>query len=114
MMVNGATDREEMKKWDVDETPEDIIQLLFPLYRQMSNIQNNLTYVLYRFSVSVSITLPLLFVLGKINVEQFVDAYYYLHPEAKDDDPKKREQWKILDRQRILYGQEFIQIIGQP
>ena len=113
LMINGASDREEMTKWDVDKTPDDIVQLLFPLYRQMSDIQNNFTYVLYRFSVSVSITLPLLFVLGKIDIDQFVDAYYYLHPEGKDDDPKKREQWKITDRQRILNGQEFIQIIGQ-
>jgi hypothetical protein len=113
LMVNGVADREEKKNWEVDKTPDDIVQRLFSFYRQLSEVQNIFVFALFDSSVRVSITLPLLFVLGKIDIDQFVDAYYYLHPDSKDDDPKKREQWKITYRQRILYGQEFIQIIGQ-
>jgi len=115
LRLNYSKTLNEMKSNDDDEVPEDIVEIISSLYGQMSDINKFFVLVLYKFSMDISITLPILFMSGKIDIDQFIDGF--MHFQFSQDefaDMEQIKEWKANNRQRILNGQKFLQIIGKP
>ena len=114
LILNYSKTLKEMKKNEVDEVPEDIAEIISSLYGKMSDIQQFFTLILFYFSMDVSITLPVLFVIGEIDIDQFIDGFMHFqlsHEELMDS--KGMKKWKAANKQRIMNAQKFLQIIEE-
>jgi len=114
LRLNYSKTLEEMKENEDDEVPEDIVEIISSLYGKMSELQKFFVMVLYKFSLDVSITLPIMFVSGKIDIDQFIDGFMHFQYSAVEfSNAKQIKELKANNRQRILNGQSFLQIIGE-
>ena len=114
LRLNYSESLEEMKENEDDEVPEDIVKIISSLYEKMSDLQKFFVLVLYKFSMDVSITLPILFVSGEIDIDQFCDGFMHFEFSADEfADMEQIKEWKANNRQRILNGEKFLQIIGE-
>ena len=114
LRLNYAESLEEMKENDDDEVPADIVEIISSLYEKMSDLQKFFVLVLYNFSMDLSITLPILFVSGNISIDEFIDSFMHFQYSADEfSNAKQIKEWKANNRQRILNGQKFLQVIGE-
>ena len=114
LRLNYAESLEEMKENDDDEVPADIVEIISSLYKKMSDLQKFFTLALDNFSMELSITLPILFVSGKITIDEFIDGFMHFQYSADEfSNAKQIKEWKANNRQRILNGQKFLQVIGE-
>ena len=103
-----------MKKNGDYKVPKNIADLIGSYFDKMSDIQRFFTLILFHFSMDVSITLPVLFVIGKIDIDQFIDGFMHFqlsHEELMDS--KGMKKWKAANKQRIMNAQKFLQIIEE-
>lgn len=114
LRLNYAESLQEMKENDDDEVAANIAEFISSLYEKLSDIQKFFVLAFYNFSMSVSITLPILFVSGKIDIDQFIDGFMHFQLSQDEFSNKKQiKEWKANNRQRILNGQAFLQVIGE-
>jgi len=114
LRLNYAESLEEMKENNDDEVPADIVEIISSLYEKMSDLQKFFVLVLYNFSMEVSVTLPILFVSGNITINEFIDGFMHFQYSTDEfSNPKQIKEWKANNRQRILNGQAFLQIIEE-
>ena len=80
----------------------------------MSDLQKFFVLVLYNFSMDLSISLPILFVSGNITIDEFIDGFMHFQYSSEEfSNVKQIKEWKANNRQRILNGQKFLQVIGE-
>ncbi|MFZ4462497.1 MAG: hypothetical protein ACOYN5_01520 [Bacteroidales bacterium] len=114
LRLNYAESLEEMKENDDDEVPADIVEFISALYEKMSDLQKFFVLVLYNFSIDLSITLPILFVSGHITIDEFINGFMHFQYSAEEfSNAKQIKEWKANNKQRILNGQKFLQVIGE-
>jgi len=114
LRLNYAESQEEMKENDDDEVPADIVEIISSLYEKMSDLQKFFVLVLYNFSMDLSISLPILFVSGNITIDEFIDGFMHFQYSSEEfSNVKQIKEWKANNRQRILNGQKFLQVIGE-
>jgi len=114
LRLNYSRTLKEMKESSDDRVPKNIADFIGSLYDKMSGIQRFFTLILFHFSMDVSITLPVLFVIGKIDIDQFIDGFMHFqlsHEELMDS--KGMKKWKAANKQRIMNAQKFLQIIEE-
>ena len=114
LRLNYSETIEQMKENEDDMVSKDIIDIISSLYEKLSDLQKFFVMVLYNFSMEVSVTLPILFISGNITIDEFIDGFMHFQYSADEfSNAKQIKEWKANNRQRILNGQKFLQVIGE-
>lgn len=109
--LNYSNSIEEMQENDFSFVPEDTINEISLLVEQMSMAQKVTVNILYNLYDYFSITIPILWVAGKISDEDFITASYALNNsvdiyelDEEEYEKPRFEMNRLLYLKTILYG----------
>ncbi|MBA6151460.1 hypothetical protein [Gelidibacter maritimus] len=77
--LNYCQSVEEMEENKIELVPENTIKIVADLVQEMSMAEKVMVDILYNLFQYFSITIPILWVAGKIDDEAFIASYYALH-----------------------------------
>lgn len=102
--LNYCQSIDEMEVNGIDLVPEEIVDKVADLIKDMSLAERIMVDILYNLYEYFSITIPILWVAGKIGDEDFIAAYYALNRQVDiyemDEDEYEEPRFEM---NRLLY-----------
>lgn len=104
LQLNYSQSIDEMLHDGIDFVPDQIINKLYSIIAVMSPVERFIIDLLYNYIDKISITLPILWVAGKLDEDGLVDAYWVfqhgIHPNELDKEGNSRVRFL---KNRLLY-----------
>ena len=111
LQLNYSQSIAEMHNDEAEFVPDEIINELTEIVNSMSRVERCIVDLIYNFMDSFSITLPILWVAGKLNEDYLVDAYWiFVHgvnPEEMEEEDYEEVRFlknRLLNLKTIKWG----------